>query len=69
MSKLIAHLLVGIAAAAALMILNATVFPESLHESEAFDRFISVCYVACIIVPCVIYYLKTPRGTDNRGQR
>lgn len=64
-----AHILVGVLAAAVLMILNETIVPENLYESEAFNHFMSVCYCLSIIIPCAIYYLKTPRGTDNRGQR
>jgi hypothetical protein len=67
MSKLIAHILVGVLAAAILMLINATIIPVSLRGSEKFDCFMSLCYVACIVVSCAIYYIKTPPGKDNRG--
>ena len=66
MSKLFAHILVGVIAAGALMLLNETVVPESLYESDSFNHFMSVCYFACIIVPCVIYYIKMPPGTNTK---
>ena len=69
MSKLIAHILVGALIAGALMAVNEFLVPESLYTSDAFNHFMSACYCLSIIIPCVIYYLKTPRGTDNRGQR
>ena len=69
MSKLIAHILVGAIIAGILLAVNEYLVPESLYMSDAFNHFMSVCYCLSIIIPCVIYYLKTPRGTDNRGQR
>jgi len=69
MSKLIAHILVGAIVAGILMLVNAFLVPENLYMSDSFNHFMSACYCLCIIIPCVIYYLKTPRGTDNRGQR
>ena len=69
MSKLIAHILVGALIAGALMAINEFLIPENLYMSDAFNHFMSACYCLSIIIPCVIYYLKTPRGTDNRGQR
>ena len=69
MSKLIAHSLVGAIIAGILMLVNAFLVPESLYMSDAFNHFMTACYCLSIIIPCVIYYLKTPRGTDNRGQR
>ena len=66
MSKLIAHILVGVITAAVLMILNETIVPENLYESEAFHHFLSVCYFACIIVPCALYFIKMPPGTNTK---
>jgi hypothetical protein len=69
MSKLIAHIFVGMILVAILMTVNEFLVPESLYMSDAFNHFMTACYCLSIIIPCVIYYLKTPRGTDNRGQR
>ena len=69
MSKLIAHILVGAIIAGILMAVNEFLIPESLYTSDAFNHFMSACYCLSIIIPCAIYYIKTPRGTDNRGQR
>ena len=67
MSKIIARLLVGILAALALKLISTLLLPTALTESEGFDAVISLCYAACIIVPCVIYFVKAPPGKDNRG--
>ena len=69
MSKLIARILVGVIVAAVLMAINEFLVPESLYMNDAFNHFMSVCYFACIIVPCVIYFIKTPPGTNNKGER
>ena len=69
MSKLMAHILVGVITAAVLMILNETIVPENLYESEAFNHFMSVCYCLSIIIPCAIYFAKNKPGTNNKGER
>lgn len=69
MSKLMAHILVGVLVAAVLMFIKNMLLPESLRASEAFDTFISLCYVACIVVPCAIYFAKNKPGTNNKGDR
>jgi hypothetical protein len=51
------------------MAINEFLVPESLYMNDAFNHFMSVCYFACIIVPCVIYFIKTPPGTNNKGER
>lgn len=67
MSKIIARLLIGILAALALKLISTLLLPTAITESESFDAVISLCYAACIIVPCVIYFVKAPPGKDNRG--
>ena len=67
MSKIIARLFVGILAALVLKLISTLLLPAAITESEGFDTIISLCYAACIIVPCVIYFVKAPPGTDNRG--
>ena len=69
MSKIIARLIVGIIAAFVLKLISSLLLPVSLTESEAFDKFISLCYVACIVVPCAIYFAKAKPGTNNKGER
>jgi hypothetical protein len=66
MSKLIAHILVGITAAAGLVAINEFLVPEDLYMSDSFNHFMSVCYFACIIIPCVIYFIKMPPGTNTK---
>ena len=67
MSKLILRIFMGVIAASVLFLFNTFVIPESLSQDDRFNTFMNVCYLACIVVPCAIYYTKTPPGTDNRG--
>jgi hypothetical protein len=69
MSKIIARIIVGLLIAAALKLISVLLLPASLTESTSFDTFLSVCFVACIVVPCVVYFIKTPPGTNNKGER
>ncbi len=67
MSKIIAHILVGIVAAALLKIASIYLVPAGIQELEEFDAVVSLCCVACVVVSCAIYYIKMPPGKDNRG--
>ena len=69
MSKIIARIIVGLLVAATLKLISVFLLPASLTASTGFDTFLSVCYFASIIVPCVIYFIKTPPGTNNKGER
>lgn len=69
MSKIIVRLIVGIIAAFVLKLISSLLLPASLTESEGFDKIISLCYVACIVVPCAIYFLHSKPGTNNKGER
>ncbi len=69
MSKIIARIIVGLLVAATLKLISILLLPVSLTETTGFDTFLSVCYVACIVVPCVIYFVKAPPGTNNKGER
>ena len=67
MSKIIAHILVGIVAAALLKIASVYFVPTSIQEMTEFDAVVSLCCIACVIISCAIYYIKAPPGKDNRG--
>ncbi|SHK61554.1 hypothetical protein [Fibrobacter sp. UWH4] len=69
MSKIIARLLVGILAALALKLISTLLLPTAITESESFDAVISLCYAACIIVPCVIYFVKAPPEKTTEGKK
>ncbi len=69
MSKIIARITVGLLVAVALKLISSLLLPTTITESESFDTVISLCYAACIIVPCAIYFIKTPPGTNNKGER
>jgi hypothetical protein len=69
MSKIIARIIVGLLVAVALKLISSLLLPTTITESESFDTVISLCYAACIIVPCAIYFIKTPPGTNNKGER
>ena len=69
MSKIIARIIVGLLVAAALKLISSLLLPASLTESESFDTVISLCYAACIVVPCALYFAKAKPGTNNKGER
>ena len=69
MSKIIARIIVGLLVAVALKLISILLLPASLTESSGFDTFLSACCIACIVVPCVIYFIKAPPGTNNKGER
>lgn len=69
MSKIIARIIVGLLIAVALKLVSNMLLPASLTASTGFDTFLSICYMACIVIPCAIYFIKTPPGTNNKGER
>lgn len=62
MSKLLSYLIPGIVIAILLMVVDVSLIPESLHKADWFNHFMSILYIACIIVPCLIYFFKNPPG-------
>ena len=67
MSKIIAHILVGIVAATLLKVASIYLTPASIQEFEEFDAIVSLACFACVIASCAFYYIKMPPGKDNRG--
>lgn len=61
MSKLLSYMIPGIVLAIILILVNGLLLPDSLH-SGWFSIFMSILVLACIIVPCVIYFIKLPPG-------
>lgn len=62
MSKLLSYLIPGIVVAAILMAVKAFLLPEELCKADWFNILMSIVYLACIIVPCAIYFFTNPPG-------
>lgn len=69
MSKVILRIFLGLIAASLLFLANKYLFPADLTQNESFETLISVGYLACIVIPCAIYFLRNPPGTNNKGER
>lgn len=66
MTKLIVYMLPGLILAIILNILCATVVSDSTQNTIWFDKLQSILTIACIVVPCIIYYIKMPPGTNTK---
>lgn len=62
MSKLLSYLIPGIAFAALLVLVNETLVPATLHKAGWFNNLMAILCLISLIVPCVIYFVKTPPG-------
>lgn len=65
MNKLMPYIATGVLLSLALMLINAFV-PVELYYNNTFNHFMSICYFLCIIIPCIIYYIKTPPGESTK---
>ena len=66
MTKLIAYLIPGLILILVFSLLKAFVFPIEVTLEPWFVDFNFLFFVACVVVPSVIYYLRTPPGIDHR---
>ena len=66
MTKLIAHLIPGLILIIAFSLLKSYVIsPEVMIESW-FVYLNFAFFAACVVIPSVIYFLRTPPGIDHR---
>lgn len=66
MTKLIAHLIPGLVLIGIFtLIKNFAVSPDTAF-STWFVYLSAAFYLLCVIVPCVVYYLRTPPGIDHK---
>ena len=66
MTKLMSYLLPGFFLIAVFAIVKMFLLPPSVTVQEWFVYLTVAVTVLCVVVPCVIYYLRTPPGVDHR---
>ncbi|MCQ2091449.1 MAG: hypothetical protein MJY85_02105 [Fibrobacter sp.] len=66
MTKLLEYLLPGIALAAIFFALDLTIISQQIRTNAFVDVLLTVLPLLCIIVPCIIYFIKMPPGKDTR---
>jgi hypothetical protein len=66
MTKLIAHMFPGVFLIVVFSLLKAYVIPAQTTFESWFVYVNFFVWIVCIVVPCVIYYLRTPPGIDHR---
>lgn len=66
MTKLLEYLLPGIALAAIFFGIDLTLLSQQVRVNAFVDVLLTVLPLLCIIVPCIIYFVKMPPGRDTR---
>ncbi len=66
MTKLIAHMLPGVFLIVVFSLLKSYVISPAVTIESWFIYLNFAFFAACVIVPCVIYFLRTPPGIDHK---
>ena len=66
MTKLISYMLPGVFLIVVFSLLTAYVIPVDVPFESRFIYLNFFVWVVCIVVPCLIYYLRTPPGIDHK---
>ena len=66
MNKLMSYLLPGVFLIVACALVKAFLLPPSVTVQEWFVYLTAAVTVLCVMVPCIIYYLRTPPGIDHK---
>ena len=66
MNKLIAHMIPGLLVILAFMVVKTYLVPIDVTFQTWFVYLSAAVYILSVIVPCVIYFLRTPPGIDHR---
>ncbi len=66
MNKLMSYLLPGVFLIVVFALVKTFLLPPSVTVQEWFVYLTAAVTVLCVVVPCVIYYLRTPPGVDHR---
>lgn len=66
MSKLLSYLIPGIIGAVVLEVIDAAFVSDALHKADWFVMTMAILQCLCIIISCVIYFVRTPPGKDIR---
>ena len=66
MNKLVAHMIPGLLVIVAFMVVKDFLVPIDVTFESWFVYLSAAVYVLAVVVPCVIYYLRTPPGIDHK---
>ncbi len=66
MNKLMSYLLPGVLLIVIFSLVKTFVLPPAVTVQEWFVYLTFAVTVLCVVVPCVIYYLRTPPGIDHK---
>ena len=66
MNKLVAHMIPGLLVFVAFMAVKAFFVPIEVTFESWFVYLSAAVYILSVVVPCVIYYLRTPPGIDHK---
>ena len=66
MNKLMSYLILGLLIIVAFALLKTFLLPPAVTVQEWFVYLTVAVTVLCVVVPCVIYYLRTPPGIDHK---
>ena len=66
MNKLVAHMIPGLLVIVAFMAVKAFFVPIEVTLESWFVYLSAAVYILSVVVPCVIYYLRTPPGIDHK---
>lgn len=66
MNKLMSYLLPGVLLIVIFSLVKTFVLPPAVTLQEWFVYLTFAVTVLCVVVPCVIYYLRTPPGIDHK---
>ena len=66
MNKLMSYLLPGVLVIVIFALIKTFFVSPDVAYSDWFVWLSAIITPLCVIVPCVIYYLRTPPGVDHR---
>jgi len=66
MNKLVAHMIPGLLVIVAFMVVKNFMVPIEVTFESWFVYLTAAVFLLSIILPCVIYYLRTPPGIDHK---
>lgn len=66
MNKLMSYLIPGLLVIVIFALVKTFLLPPDVTVREWFVYLTFAVTVLCVVVPCVIYYLRTPPGIDHK---
>ena len=66
MNKLVAHMIPGLLVIVAFMVVKNFIVPIETTFESWFVYLSAAVYILAVVIPCVIYFLRTPLGIDHK---